>query len=69
MFFLIICLFCSRLTFEPLHDFSNNVECAASKGSDPREGGTLIFSNIRRLGLFLGVQDFEFQYILGFSEK
>ena len=54
MFFLIICLFCTRLTFEPQHEFSNNVECAASKGSDPREGGTLIFSNIRRLGYLLG---------------
>ena len=25
-------------------------------------GGTLIFSYIRRLGPFLGVQNFEFQY-------
>ena len=32
-------------------------------------GGTLIFSHIRRLGLFLGVQNSEFQYFLGFSEK
>ena len=32
-------------------------------------GGTLIFSNIRRLGPFLGVQNFEFQYFWGFSEK
>ena len=35
---------------------------------DPR-GGTLIFSHIRRLGPFLGVQNSEFQYFLGFSEK
>ena len=32
-------------------------------------GGTLIFSYIRRLGPFLGVQTFEFQYFFGFSEK
>ena len=32
-------------------------------------GGTLIFSYIRRLGPFFGVQNFEFQYSLGFSEK
>ena len=32
-------------------------------------GGTLIFSYIRRLGSFFGVQNFEFQYFWGFSEK
>ena len=32
-------------------------------------GGTLIFSHISRLGLFFGVQNSEFQYLLGFSEK
>ena len=32
-------------------------------------GGTLIFSYIRRLGPFFGVQNFELQYFLGFSEK
>ena len=32
-------------------------------------GGTLIFSYIRRLGTFLGVQNFEFQYFLGFHKK
>ena len=32
-------------------------------------GGTLIFSCIRRRGLILGVQNFEFQYFLGFSEN
>ena len=32
--------------------------------------GTLIFSHIRRLGLFFGgVQNFEFQYFFMFSEK
>ena len=29
--------------------------------------GTLIFSYIRRLGSFFGVQNFEFLYFLGFS--
>ena len=32
-------------------------------------GGTLIFSHIRRLGLFFWVQNSEFQYFWGFSEK
>ena len=32
-------------------------------------GGTLIFSHIRRLGLFGGVQKSEFQYFSGFLEK
>ena len=32
-------------------------------------GGTLIFSYIRRLGPFFWVQNFEFRYFLGFSEK
>ena len=32
-------------------------------------GGTLIFSHICRLGPFFGVQNSEFQYFLGFSEK
>ena len=32
-------------------------------------GGTLIFSYIRRLGSFFWVQNFEFQYFWGFSEK
>ena len=31
-------------------------------------GGTLIFSYIHRLWLFLGVQSFEFRYFGGFSE-
>ena len=33
------------------------------------QGGTLIFSCIRRLGAFFWFQNFEFQYFLGFSEK
>ena len=32
-------------------------------------GCTLIFSHIRRLGLFFWVQNSEFQYFWGFSEK
>ena len=32
-------------------------------------GRTLLFSYIRRLGSFLGVQNFVFQYFGGFSEK
>ena len=31
-------------------------------------GGTLIFSYIRRLGSFFGVQNFEFQDFLGFRK-
>ena len=33
------------------------------------QGGTLIFSHIRRLGPFFWVQNSEFQYFFGFSEK
>ena len=37
---------------------------------EPRPvGDTPIFSYIRRLRSFFGVQNFEFQYFLGFSEK
>ena len=32
-------------------------------------GGTLIFSYIRMLGPFILVQNFGFQYLLGYSEK
>ena len=32
-------------------------------------GGTLIFSHIRRLGLFFGVQNSEFQYFWGFQNE
>ena len=32
-------------------------------------GVTAIFSHIRRLGLFFGVRNSEFQYFWGFSEK
>ena len=33
------------------------------------QGSILIFSYLRRLGSFFWVQNFEFQYFLGFSEK
>ena len=33
------------------------------------EGGTLIFLYIRRLGSFVLVQNFEFQYFLGFQKN
>ena len=32
-------------------------------------GGTLIFSHIRRLGLFFWVQNSEFQYFWGFQNE
>ena len=32
-------------------------------------GGTLIFSHIRRLGLFFGVQNSEFHYFFGVLRK
>ena len=38
-------------------------------GSGGGGGGTLIFSYIRRLGSFLGVQHLKFQYFWRFSEK
>ena len=38
-------------------------------GSTEGPGGTLKFLYIRRLGLFLGVQNFELQYFLGFSKN
>ena len=38
-------------------------------GGGGRGGGTLIFSQIRRLGLFWGVQTSGFQYFFGFFRK
>ena len=38
-------------------------------GGGGGRGGTLIFSYIRRLGPFLGVQNFEFQYFLRLFRK
>ena len=40
--------------------------CTCDSGA---QGGTLIFSYIRRLGSFLGVQNFEFHYFLGFQKN
>ena len=42
--------------------------CLFSPGEEGG-GGTLIFSCIHRLRLFLGVQNFEFQYFWGFPEN
>ena len=39
------------------------------RGGGGGGGGTLIFSDIRRLASFFLVQNFEFQYFWGFSEK
>ena len=43
--------------------------CPLGGGGGGGGGGTLIFSYIRRLGLFFGVKNFECQYFSGFSEK
>ena len=43
-----------------------DVLCA---GSVTPQGGTLIFSCIRRLGSFFWVQNFEFQYFWGVFRK
>ena len=62
----------SRETLVLLHAIKKQ-PCADPEGErgpdHPRGGVTLIFSYIRRLGSFFGVQNFEFQYFLGFSEK
>ena len=39
------------------------------RGGGGGGGGTLKFLYIRRLGLFFGVKNFEFQYFLGFKKK
>ena len=39
------------------------------KHPNPRGKGTLILSYIHRLGLFFWVQNFEFQYFLGFQKN
>ena len=66
-----------RLHFKPFRSpFStHSITSILSKvrNSNPEGGGggggTLIFSYIRRLGLFWGVQNFEFRYFWGFSGK
>ena len=45
---------------------SNYLESLANL---PGGGGTLIFSHIRRLGLFIWVQNSEFQYFWGFQKN
>ena len=47
-----------------INNLSRRTRHAAQEG-----GGTLIFSYTRRLRPFLGVQKFQFQYVLWFSEK
>ena len=47
----------------------DKIQIQTLSSPSPWGGGTLIFSYIRRLGSFFGVQNFEFQYFLGFSEK
>ena len=55
------------------NDFHNNsdmfYEYSELWHSTPRGGGSLIVSYIHRLGSFWGVQNFEFQNVLWFSEK
>ena len=55
---------CSRTTTQHLTPV--RLEPAAPGGGG---GGTLMFSHIRRLGPFFWVQNSEFQYYFGFSEK
>ena len=49
--------------------FTSTVQSLYTTSRYNPRGGTLIFSHIRRLGLFFWVQNSEFQYFLGFSEK
>ena len=59
-----ICIPPMRLTV------STNTKLQVVEGSyHPRGGGTQIFSHIHRLCPFFWVQNSEFQYFLGFSEK
>ena len=56
------------LTEHHLEFLSLTGGCRGPSESTP-QGDTLVFSCIRRLGPFFGVQNFEFQYFLGFSEE
>ena len=47
----------------------NDVARGIRPGGGGGGGGTLIFSYVRRLSPFFGVQNFEFRYFLGFSKK
>ena len=48
--------------------FSNAIRVSKSLDSDPG-GGNLNFSYIHRLASFFWVQNFEYQYFMGFSEN
>ena len=49
--------------------FNINTRHLGSQGGGGGGGGTLIFSYIRRLRSFFGVQNFEFQYFWGFQKN
>ena len=53
---------------EPAHPHKLT-RTATLPGGGGGGGGTLILSHIRRLGPFFWVQNSEFQYFFGFSEK
>ena len=44
-------------------------QLVTTRGESLPQGGTLIFSYIRRLGPFFLVQNFEFRYVLGFQKN
>ena len=50
-----------------INSFQFELQIIRSKYSRP--GGTLIFSYIRMLGSFFGVQNFEFQFFWGGFQK
>ena len=66
-------IFCSKM-YSKMHNNNQTHSTmyhrvSTIKRKPPGGGGTLTFSYIRRLGPFFGVQNFEFRYFLGFSEK
>ena len=66
-YWVIFCDYC-RQRFDPFWSRPGPTFCRSWSG--PKGGGgTLIFSYIRRLGSLFWVQNFEFQYFWGFSEK
>ena len=54
------------LNDQDLPSFQDIMMAARSQGGG---GGTQIFSYIRKLGPFFGVQNFEFRYFLGFQKN
>ena len=56
---------CPQNSVVVINNLPRRTRHAAQEGG----GGTLIFSYARRLRPFLGVQKFQYQYFLGFSEK